>query len=233
MNLPEHIAIIMDGNGRWAKKRLLPRNIGHWFGFKKARAIVFHGAKIGVPHMTLFAFGRENWQRPEKEVSGLMNLLLEQIDKVCKDLLERNIKARFLGDRTRISIALMEKISQVEKLTEKNTGLFLNVAIDYSGQFDIVNAVNKIIQEKRTAPISEEEFAKYLLTDPNPSVDLLIRTSGEYRLSNFLLYQIAYAELYFSNKMWPSFGPKELDGAIEWFNTKERRFGKTSEQLEK
>lgn len=233
VNIPKHIAIIMDGNGRWAKKRFLPRSSGHWFGFKRAKEIVYYSSEIGVQHLTLFAFGRENWKRPKEEVSLLMKLLVEQIDKGYHELHEKNIKVRFVGDKTRINVHVLNKIIEAEKFTENNSGLFLDIAIDYSGQYDIVQAVNKIIKSGITEEISEECFAKYLLTYPAPEADLLIRTSGESRISNFILYQAAYAELYFPNVMWPSFSKKELDKAIDWFNRKERRFGMISEQLGK
>lgn len=231
MNIPKHIAIIMDGNGRWAKKRFLPRSAGHWFGFKRAKEIVYYATEIGVKNLTLFAFGRENWKRPEEEVSLLMKLLVEQIDKGYHELHEKNIKVRFVGDKTRLAEDILNKIIEAESFTQNNNGLYLDIAIDYSGQFDIVQAVNKIIESGAKTEISEEYFAKYLLTYPAPPPDLLIRTSGEARISNFLLYQVAYSELYFPDLMWPSFSKKELDKAIKWFNDKERRFGMTSEQL--
>lgn len=233
MKIPQHIAIIMDGNGRWAKKCLLPRSTGHWFGFKRAKEIVYYASEIGVKHLTLFAFGRENWKRPEEEVSLLMRLLAEQIDKGYNELHEKNIKVRCIGDRTRLSPNILAKITAAESITAKNTGLCLDVAIDYSGQFDIVNAVNKIIQDGVSHPITEEDFTKYLLTYPYPAPDLLIRTGGESRLSNFMLFQVAYSECYFTNTMWPGFNKKELDRSIDWFNAKERRFGMISEQLRK
>lgn len=233
MNIPQHIAIIMDGNGRWAKKRLLPRSSGHWFGFKRAKEIVYYANEIGVKYLTLFAFGRENWKRPEEEVSLLMRLLAEQIARGSVELHEKNIKVRAIGDRTRLSPNILDEIIAAEEITANNTGLCLDVAIDYSGQFDIVQAVNRIIQDKVTSSLTEENFSKYLLTYPYPNPDLIIRTSGESRLSNFLLFQAAYSECYFTEMMWPSFGKKSLDKAIIWFNTKERRFGMVSEQLRK
>lgn len=231
MNIPNHIAIIMDGNGRWAKKRFLPRSSGHWFGLKRAKEIVYYSAEIGVKNLTLFAFGRENWKRPEEEVLLLMKLLAEQIDKGYHELHEKNIKVRFVGDKTRLAEDILNKIVEAENFTKNNSGLFLDIAIDYSGQFDIVQAVNRIIKDGIKTKISEEDFTRYLLTYPSPPPDLLIRTSGESRISNFLLYQAAYSELYFPNLMWPSFSKRELDKAIKWFNGKERRFGMISEQL--
>lgn len=231
MNIPQHIAIIMDGNGRWAKQRLLPRSTGHWFGFKRAKEIVYYASDLGVKYLTLFAFGRENWKRPREEVSMLMKLLADQIDKGCSELHEKNIKIRCIGDKTRLSANVLERMNFAEAMTSNNTGLCLDVAIDYSGQFDITQAVNKIIKSDIGGDIVEEDFAKYLLTYPHPNPDLIIRTSGESRLSNFLLFQAAYGECYFVDTMWPAFGKKNLDRAIKWFNAKERRFGMISEQL--
>jgi undecaprenyl diphosphate synthase len=232
MNLPKHIAIIMDGNGRWAKKRFLPRTAGHFVGFKRAKEIVYHAAAIDIKFLTLFAFGRENWKRPEEEVSFLMKLIADQIDKGYAELHQKNIKVRFIGDRSRIKQNILSKIEDAENTTKNNTGLFLNIAIDYSGTYDIVQAVNKIIQAKISC-ITEESFGQYLLTYPNPDPELVIRTGGESRLSNFLLFQSAYSECFFSDVMWPSFTCKKLDNAIAWFKLKERRFGMISEQLRK
>lgn len=231
MNIPTHVAIIMDGNGRWAKKRLLPRVAGHAKGVKRVKEMVEHCSTLGIKYLTLFAFGRENWQRPKDEVSFLMNLLSEQITKEFYKLHEQNVKIRFVGDKTRLSVAIAEQIKDIENLTCNNQKLHLNIALDYSGTFDIVQAVNKIIESKPTEEITEEIFSKYLLTYPDPNPDLLIRTSGESRLSNFTLWQLAYSECYFTTKLWPDFDKKALDNAIEWFNSRERRFGKISEQL--
>jgi undecaprenyl diphosphate synthase len=233
MNIPQHIAIIMDGNGRWAKKRLFPRSVGHWFGVKRAKEIVYYASEIGVKYLTLFAFGRENWKRPEEEISLLMKLLAEQIDKGCGELHQKNIRVRSIGDKTRLASNVLARIIAAEEMTMNNTGLHLDVAIDYSGQFDIIQAVNKIITNEVSAPLSEADFASYLLTYPNPPPDLIIRTSGESRLSNFLLFQAAYSECYFVDTLWPAFSRKNLDAAIKWFNAKERRFGMISEQLER
>jgi undecaprenyl diphosphate synthase len=232
VSIPEHIAIIMDGNGRWAKKRLLPRVAGHARGVKRVREIVEHCSEIGVKYLTLFAFGRENWKRPVAEVSFLMNLLLEHLDKEFLRLHEENVKIRFIGDRSRLDKIICEKIDFIEKLTLKNKGLNLNMAVDYSGSYDIIQAVNTIITEGKHKSITRQELEKYLLTYPSPAPDLFIRTSGEIRISNFMLWQMAYTELYFTSKLWPDFNKKALDDAIHWFQTRERRYGKISEQLE-
>lgn len=229
--MPKHIAIIMDGNGRWAKKRLLPRVAGHVRGVKRVRDNVERCVELGIPYLTLFAFGRENWKRPKEEVSFLMSLLLEQIDKEFVKLHEKNVKIRFIGDKSRIDKLICEKIYGIENLTQKNTGLGLNIALDYSGTYDIINAVNQIIAEGKHSSITEKDFERYLLFYPNPHPDLFIRTSGEVRLSNFMLWQLAYAECYFTTKLWPDFNKRALDEAIKWFGTRERRFGMISEQL--
>jgi undecaprenyl diphosphate synthase len=223
----------MDGNGRWAKQRYLPRVAGHIRGVKRVKEIVEHCSEIGVTHLTLFAFGRENWRRPQEEVSFLMKLLSEQLNKEFYKLHEKNVKIRFIGDKTRLDSKIIQQIEQLEQLTEKNTRIQLSVALDYSGTYDIIQAVNKILAEKKHAEINEQILEQYLLTYPNPHPDLLIRTSGESRLSNFMLWQLAYAECYFTDILWPDFDKESLDLAIAWFNTRERRFGMTSEQLQR
>lgn len=232
MIIPQHIAIIMDGNGRWARKRLLPRVAGHVRGVKRVKEMVEHCSHLGVKYLTLFAFGRENWRRPAEEVSFLMRLLSDQLNKEFHKLHDKNVKIQFVGDRSRLSTQLVKQIDDVEKLTRDNTTLQLNIALDYSGTFDIVQAVNQIIANKVKAPVSEEQFNRYLLTYPTPNPELFIRTSGVIRLSNFMLWQISYSECYFTDTMWPDFTKTELNNAIKWFNTRERRFGMTSEQLD-
>lgn len=230
--IPQHIAIIMDGNGRWAKRLLLPRVAGHVRGVKRVKEIVEHCSNLGVKYLTLFAFGRENWSRPKEEVSFLMKLLSEQIKKEFYKLHDKGVKIRFIGDRSRLSKALVKQIEDIEEITFENKVLQLNIALDYSGTFDIVQAVNHILRAKVSSPITEEEFSQYLLTYPTPNPELFIRTSGVIRLSNFMLWQISYSECYFTDVMWPDFGKSELNNAIKWFNTKERRFGMISEQLQ-
>ncbi len=232
MNIPKHVAIIMDGNGRWAKKRLLPRVAGHVRGVGRVKEIVEHCSELGIAYLTLFAFGRENWRRPKEEVSFLMNLLSEQIAKEFYKLHEKNVRIRFIGDKTRLSHSILKQMKDIEQLTCNNNKLNLNIALDYSGTYDIIQAVNRIIANSPTQPITEEIFSQYLLPYPDPDPDLLIRTSGESRISNFILWQLAYSECYFTSKLWPDFDKKALDNAIEWFNSRERRFGMTSEQLQ-
>ena len=229
--IPKHIAIIMDGNGRWAKKRLLPRVAGHVRGVRRVQEIVEHCATIGIQYLTLFAFGRENWRRPVEEVSFLMKLLYEQLEKEFSRLHEKNIHVRFIGDRSRLDKVIVDKINSIEVLTKNNTKMHLNIALDYSGTYDIIQSVNQILKSGAHIQITEEDFNKYLLTYPDPHPDLLIRTSGESRLSNFMLWQSAYAECYFTDKLWPDFDANQLDIAVNWFESRERRFGMISEQL--
>jgi undecaprenyl diphosphate synthase len=231
VELPTHIAIIMDGNGRWAKKRFLPRVAGHVRGVKRVKDVIEQCLEINVKYLTLFAFGRDNWKRPAEEVSFLMNLLLEQINKEFTKLHDKNICVRFVGDRSRIDKSLVDRIESIEQLTQKNDKLFLSIALDYSGTYDITQAVNKIIQTHPKSEITEKEFSKYLLNYPYPSVDLFIRTGGEYRLSDFMLWDLAYSECYFTGKLWPDFDKTVFSTAIKWFNSRERRFGMISEQL--
>jgi len=231
VNIPKHIAIIMDGNGRWAKKRLLPRVAGHARGVKRVKEIVEYSSELGIKYLTLFAFGRENWKRPHAEVSFLMGLLLEHLDKEFVRLHEEDVKIRFIGDRLRLEQIICDKIDFIEKLTLNNKKLNLNIAVDYSGSYDIIQAVNAIIAEGKHKNVTEKLLEKHLLTYPDPTPDLFIRTSGEMRLSNFMLWQMAYTEMYFTSKLWPDFNKKALDDAIHWFQTRERRYGMISEQL--
>lgn len=229
--IPIHIGIIMDGNGRWAKKRFLPRVFGHVRGVSALKKTIMHCNDIGVKHLTVFAFGRENWQRPNSEVNFLMKLMLKKLNHELSELHAKNARIRFIGDRSRLNKQLLDSIIYAESQTQKNTGLQFNVCLDYSGQYDIVQAVNRIIKEGKHEQINEEILASYLLTHDQPAPELIIRTSGECRLSNFMLWQSAYSELYFTTLFWPEFSPQELDKAIEWYNNRERRFGQISEQL--
>lgn len=229
--IPIHIGIIMDGNGRWAKKRFLPRVFGHVRGVSALKKTIMHCNDIGVKHLTVFAFGRENWQRPNSEVNFLMKLMLKKLNHELSELHAKNARIRFIGDRSRLNKQLLDSIIYAESQTQRNTGLQFNVCLDYSGQYDIVQAVNRIIKEGKHEQINEEILASYLLTHDQPAPELIIRTSGEYRLSNFMLWQSAYSELYFTPLFWPEFSPQELDKAIEWYNNRERRFGQISEQL--
>ncbi len=221
----------MDGNGRWAKKRFLPRVAGHVKGVASLKKIVTHCDDLGVKHLTVFAFGRENWKRPQEEVSFLMRLMLKKLNKELNELHQKQAVIRFLGDRERLAPEFKTSLEAAEKLTAHNSGLNFNICIDYSGQYDIVQAVNRILKDRPHEVITEEIFRSYLYTAGQPDPELVIRTSGECRISNFMLWQLAYSEIYFTPLAWPEFTPAALDDAIEWYNNRERRFGKISEQL--
>ena len=230
--LPKHIAIIMDGNGRWAKKHFLPRIAGHVKGANTLKKIVTHCNDLGIEYLTVFAFGRENWNRPKQEVSFLMRLMLKRLANELQELHQKNAVIRFLGDKSRLNANFLENIQSAEQLTGFNTGLKFNICIDYSGQYDILQAVKQIVNSKISADeIDEKLLASYLLTNTLPDPDLLIRTSGESRISNFMLWQSAYSEMYFTPLAWPDFSPHELDIALDWYQQRERRYGKISEQL--
>lgn len=221
--LPVHVAIIMDGNGRWAKSRGLPRNFGHRKGAETLGKIIRHANKVGIKYLTVFAFSTENWSRPAEEVKYLMNLPFEFLDRFKNDYSKENIKVKIIGDRTKLSPELVEKITEVEIDTQAATGMQFIIALNYGSQDEIINAI-KLLNESKDA-ITKENLRKYLYTVDIPDVDLLIRTSGEMRISNFLLWQIAYSELYFTNKLWPDFNEKQLDIALENYANRERRFG--------
>lgn len=235
-SLPAHIAVIMDGNGRWAKKRFMPRLAGHKAGVDAARRIVRNCAKRGIKVLTLFAFSSENWKRPKPEVSHLMDLFLSGLEREATDLHKNNIRLRFIGDRHRFSERLVAKIHEVEQLTHANTGMTLIIAADYGGQWDITQAVQKIAQQAVTGTlqiddITPQKIASHLSFPDLPDPDLFIRTSGEMRISNFLLWQLAYAELYFTDVLWPDFDEEQLDHALAHFAKRERRYGYSGEQI--
>lgn len=236
-HLPRHIAIIMDGNGRWAKKRLMPRFAGHKAGVEAVRGVVENCAKKGVKVLTLFAFSSENWRRPAKEVGLLMDLLHTALGREVKRLQENNVRLRFIGDRSAFSEKLQSRLFEGEQETKKNTGLTLVVAVNYGGMWDIAHAARLIarrVQEGQVdvQDIDEELFATYLSLNDLPDPDLFIRTGGEMRISNFLLWQLAYAELHFTDTLWPDFNEQTLDEALASFASRQRRFGQTSEQVE-
>jgi undecaprenyl diphosphate synthase len=222
-NLPKHIAIIMDGNGRWASKRGLPRNMGHRKGAETLGKIIRYANKLKISHLTVFAFSTENWQRPADEVKFLMSLPFEFLDRFNKNYKKDNIKINVIGSRNRLSKELANKISEVENNTKDATGLNFIIALNYGSQDEIIDGINSIIASKEE--INKENFRKHLYTKDIPDVDLLIRTSGEYRISNFLLWQIAYSELYFTDTFWPDFNEKSLDEALKDYTGRERRFG--------
>lgn len=234
--LPEHIAIIMDGNGRWAKEKGEDRLYGHFHGVESVRDIVEGCAELGVKHLTLYAFSTENWDRPSKEVAGLMELLVETIGKEVSTLNKNNIKLRVIGNMEMMPPYALDELNRAIALTSSNTGMQLIMALSYSSRWEIQYAVKKIAEDVRNgvlepSSINDSEFTKRLCTSGIPDPELLIRTSGELRISNFLLYQIAYTELYFTDVRWPDFRKKNLYDAIIDFQNRERRFGKTSEQV--
>ncbi len=237
-DLPKHIAIIMDGNGRWARKRLLPRVAGHRSGVKVVRDIVQYCAKHSIKALTIFAFSSENWKRPKSEVSALMELFFTSLEKEVKSLNENNVRMQFIGNRSNFSEKLQNKIKSSEKLTQSNEGLVLSIAANYGGRWDITNAMKTIITDIDNGVLSkdsitEESISQYMSLSSLPEPDLFIRTGGEQRISNFLLWQLAYSELYFTNTLWPDFNEDEMEKAIQDYMTRQRRFGHTGEQVEK
>ena len=233
-NLPKHIAITMDGNGRWAKSKGKLRVFGHKNGVKSVRDTVEGAAEIGIEYLTLYAFSSENWNRPEREVNALMTLLVSAINKETKTLMDNNIRLSTIGDINKLPSKAQKELQEAIIKTKDNTRMTLVLALSYSGRGEIINAVQNIIKdEKKPEEINEDTFQQYLTTKSVPDPELLIRTSGEYRISNFLLWQIAYSELYFTDTLWPDFRRADLYKAILNYQNRERRFGKTTEQLQK
>jgi len=222
--LPNHIAIIMDGNGRWARERNLPRIFGHKVGMTSVRKIIESAVKIKLKCLSLYAFSTENWSRPEKEIKGLFNLLRHYIKVERKNILKNNIKLKISGDLSKLPKDIQKSINSLVEETNNNAGLLLNLCINYGSRQEIVRAVNNIIFAKEKN-VNEEIFSKYLYMNDFPDVDLLIRTSGEMRISNFMLWQSAYAEFYFTKTYWPEFREEEFYKAIIEFQKRERRFG--------
>lgn len=231
--IPQHIAVIMDGNGRWARKRFLPRVAGHKRGVETVRDLVKECAKLNVKFLTLFAFSSENWRRPDDEVSFLMALFMDALKREVTKLHENNIRLILIGDRSRFNADLVAQIEASEKLTENNTGLTLTIAANYGGRWDILQATNRMIAANpgKTGPFTEGDFTPYLSMHYAAEPDLFIRTGGEKRVSNFLLWQLAYTEFYFTDTLWPDFNAKAFQAAIASYQQRERRFGRTSEQL--
>ena len=231
--IPKHIAIIMDGNGRWAKRRLLPRIEGHRRGVEAVRAAIRDCAEKGVEYLTLFAFSSENWRRPEEEVSLLMQLFVMALEREVVKLHENAIRFRVIGDLSRFEPRLQQLIRDGERLTANNQRLTLTIAANYGGRWDIMQAANRLLAERPDCAqgFKEEDLAPYLSMAYAPEPDLFIRTGGEQRISNFLLWQLAYSELYFTETLWPDFNTQALEAAIASYQNRERRFGRTSEQL--
>jgi len=235
-SLPRHVAIIMDGNGRWAKRRLLPRTAGHQAGVSAVRKTVEQCAKLGIEVLTLFAFSSENWRRPEEEVNVLMRLFDRALAQEAQRLHNNGIRLQVIGDRSAFSSNLQHRIADAEKLTKDNKGMTLLIAANYGGRWDITQAARHLaaqVEQGRmsAAEITEEKLASHLSFAGLPEPDLFIRTGGELRISNFLLWQLAYTELYFTEVLWPDFDGQELDRALAEYARRERRFGHTSEQL--
>ncbi len=234
--IPRHIAIIMDGNGRWAKRQNKPRVVGHRAGVESVRSIVEHAARRGVAHLTLFAFSSENWNRPPTEVKLLLELLAKVLGDDLARLHKNDIRLSILGDLAAFPKRLQNKIDKALSLTSNNQGLNLNIAINYGGRWDIAQAAKQLALlatqgEIEVDNIDEAAISKHLNTAQLPDPDLLIRTGGEIRISNFLLWQCAYSELYFTDVYWPDFNEKALDTAIDWYASRQRRYGKTGEQI--
>ncbi len=233
---PRHLAIIMDGNGRWATKRFLPRTAGHARGVQAVRRVVEACGRRGVEYLTLFAFSSENWRRPQEEVSLLMRLFIQTLEKEIDKLDEQGVRLRVVGDLAPFEPKLQGLIRAAEQRTEHNTALNLTIAANYGGRWDILQAMRRLLVTRpelaaRPQDINETMLAEHLSMAYAPEPDLFIRTGGEQRISNFLIWQLAYTELYFSDDYWPDFGAKEIDAAFKWYKTRERRFGRTSAQL--
>ena len=230
MRVPEHVAIILDGNGRWAKKRFLPRNMGHAQGRKTVERIIEDAFDMGIKYLTVYAFSTENWRRPKDEVDALMKLLRDYLKTCIKRANKNNMRVRVIGDVTGLSEDLREKIEQLEEASKGNTGINFTIALNYGSRDEMIRAMKKMAGDLlagtlKKEDITEDVFAGYLDTKGIPEPDLMIRTSGEQRLSNFMLWQLAYTEFYFTDVLWPDFKKKELKKAVEYYNGRERRFG--------
>ena len=234
--LPRHIAIIMDGNGRWAKARNMERSYGHRYGVDAVRTVTEAATELGLKYLTLYTFSTENWNRPDDEITALMSLMVMAIERETPDLIKNNVRLQAIGDLSRIPAEVRERLDKCIEETSKGTGVTLILALSYSSRWEITEAARNIsravAEGKMSADdISEETIGSFLATKDFPDPDLLIRTGGELRVSNFLLWQLAYAELYFTDEFWPDFGKESLYKAICNYQSRERRFGKTSEQL--
>lgn len=229
-NIPQHVAIILDGNGRWAKKRFMPRNYGHAQGSKNVEKICEVAWNLGIKYLTVYAFSTENWKRPQKEVDTLMKLLKDYLEDCLERTSKNNMRVRVLGDKTGLSDDIRQSIEELEAVSAKNTGLNFSIALNYGSRDEMVRAIRHLAADAvsgslRPEDVDEKVFERYLDTADLPDPDLLIRTSGEQRLSNFLLWQLAYTEFYFTDVLWPDFDRTELIRAIEQYNTRDRRFG--------
>lgn len=230
LNVPKHVAIILDGNGRWAKKKFMPRNYGHTQGSKNVEKICEEAYKMGIQYLTVYAFSTENWKRPKDEVDALMKLLQTYLDTSVKTSTKNNMRVRVIGDKAKLNKEIKQSIENLEEASKHNTGLNFQVAINYGSRDELIRAVKalaKEVKENKTQidDIDEDVFEQYLDTHDIPDPDLLIRTSGEQRLSNYLLWQLAYTEFYFTDVLWPDFNKKELQKAVEYYSARNRKFG--------
>ncbi len=235
---PRHIVVVMDGNGRWARQRHLPRTAGHHAGVKSTRKVVEACIREKIQALTLFAFSSENWKRPEQEVSSLMELFVSTLQSEVKSLHQQNVRVRFIGDCSAFSEKLQKKINDATVLTRDNTGLQLNIAVNYGGRWDIANACRQIAEKVQRGELNAMDVDAQLVNEhvclsELPEPDLFIRTGGEKRISNFLIWQLAYTELYFTDVLWPDFSEQHFADALDWYVGRQRRFGKTGEQVEK
>ena len=235
MNIPKHVAIILDGNGRWAKSKGMPRNYGHTMGAKNVETVCQAADELGIKYLTLYAFSTENWNRPENEVNALMTLLESYLKNCIRTADKNNMRVRMIGDASRLSEKFQKRIAELEETSRDNTGLNLTIAINYGSRDEMIRAMKKMADDRDHGVISkddigEELFASYLDTKELPDPDLLIRTSGEQRLSNYLLWQLAYSEFYFTDVPWPDFHKAELEEAVRAYNNRDRRFGALKEE---
>ena len=235
MKIPQHVAIILDGNGRWAKSKGMPRNYGHTVGAKNVETVCQAADELGIRYLTLYAFSTENWNRPQSEVDALMRLLESYLKNCIKTAEKNHMRVRVIGDKTRLGAAFQEKIAKLEEASASNTGLNLTIAINYGSRDEMMRAMRRMLEDYKAGSITmdmvdEKLFSGYLDTKDIPDPDLLIRTSGEQRLSNYLLWQLAYTEFYFTDVPWPDFHKKELELAIEAYNKRDRRYGGLKEE---
>ena len=235
MKLPQHVAIILDGNGRWAKSKGMPRNYGHTVGAKNVETVCQAADELGIRYLTLYAFSTENWNRPQSEVDALMRLLESYLKNCIRTAEKNHMRVRVIGDKTRLGAAFQEKIAKLEEASASNTGLNLTIAINYGSRDEMMRAMRRMLEDYKAGSITmdmvdEKLFSGYLDTKDIPDPDLLIRTSGEQRLSNYLLWQLAYSEFYFTDVPWPDFHKKELELAIEAYNKRDRRYGGLKEE---
>ena len=228
--LPHHVAIVMDGNGRWAKQRFLPRIAGHRQGLETLRNAVKWALSSGVKVLTVFAFSSENWKRPADEVSGLMGLMVKALSREVPELHQAGVRLCFPGDRSALTADVLQGLERAENLTQENAKLVLNVCFNYGGRWDVAHAAQ--CAQAKGLPLTEDNIAQHLALAHVPDPDLLIRTGGEQRISNFLLWQMAYSELFFTDKLWPAFGEQDWEQALDAYASRERRFGQTSEQVQ-